>query len=734
MKSVNSNYLFKALLAILFLSLFSQVSFCQTTLPFEFEKNTYIKCFLENESDTLKNPWTGGFNAPQFWEMHLDNDGLLDLVVFDRTGNKLLTFKKEDELHEYIYYPEWEKYFPPVQNWIILKDYNGDGAKDLFTSAGNGITVYTNKSSLNSPPEFELSTDLLTSNYGNGDFNLFVSLVDLPAIEDIDNDGDLDILTFYILGTCVEFHKNLSVELTGTADTLIYELASESWGYFTESDNDNTITINDSCTRIAAPRHVGSTLLLHDFDRDDDKDLFLGDVSYNELQVLVNQPVDGDDMIIQYPENYPDFSNLSIPIFPAAFIVTEGNDDFPSLILAPNTDFQSINQGETAVAIETSNDDFDFTGEKVPFLTYQSLDFGRNSYPAFADIDFDGDLDIVVGNFGRFIPVDEPLVEGDYLASISLLRNVGTNSSPEYILENNDVGGLSSLGLSHLAPALADLNNDNFPDMLVGGINGQVMLLIQNPVTGEFELVNETIIETNLDFVTPALQDLNNDNRVDLLLGGKNGRFEYYENTGSLINPVFSFFNSNFEELETIQEGVSNFGYSSPSFFNFNESLLLFSGSESGRVFVWSLSPNGAQTQIAPIDSNFSFISEGKRTGISIADLNNDNLPDMVLGNQRGGLCMFYGAEVSIINEPFFQNEASFLFPNPSSNSIAIGNCSCKTLQDIKLFDFSGRLIRTITNYSFPNPINIQELSSGIYFLQYEKKNGELMRLKFVKQ
>src|ERR1051326_6298663 len=36
--------------------------------------------------------WAGGVNSPQFSEIDLNQDGILDLFVFDRTGNKIITF------------------------------------------------------------------------------------------------------------------------------------------------------------------------------------------------------------------------------------------------------------------------------------------------------------------------------------------------------------------------------------------------------------------------------------------------------------------------------------------------------------------------------------------------------------------------------------------------------------------------------------------------------------------
>ncbi|MCB0779375.1 MAG: hypothetical protein KDC03_07565, partial [Flavobacteriales bacterium] len=54
--------------------------------------------------------------------------------------------------------------------------------------------------------------------------NLFVTQVDVPGIVDVDGDGDLDVLTFSIFGSYMEYHKNLSMELYGTCDSLTFEV------------------------------------------------------------------------------------------------------------------------------------------------------------------------------------------------------------------------------------------------------------------------------------------------------------------------------------------------------------------------------------------------------------------------------------------------------------------------------------------------------------------------------
>jgi len=41
---------------------------------------------------TLANPWAGGLNFVQASNIDMDMDGIKDLFMFDRTGNKVRTF------------------------------------------------------------------------------------------------------------------------------------------------------------------------------------------------------------------------------------------------------------------------------------------------------------------------------------------------------------------------------------------------------------------------------------------------------------------------------------------------------------------------------------------------------------------------------------------------------------------------------------------------------------------
>jgi hypothetical protein len=72
-------------------------------------------------------------------------------------------------------------------------DYDGDGKKDLFCAAPAGIQVFRNTSS-GSNISFQSIANPLNTEGFSGRINLYVSNVDIPAIADIDGDGDLDLV------------------------------------------------------------------------------------------------------------------------------------------------------------------------------------------------------------------------------------------------------------------------------------------------------------------------------------------------------------------------------------------------------------------------------------------------------------------------------------------------------------------------------------------------------------
>ena len=80
----------------------------------------------------LKNPWAGGLNSAQVNMMDLNGDGTSDIVIFDKTTTRISTFIYVNSAYQYA--PEYETLFPDeLSTFVILRDYNCDGKKDIFT-------------------------------------------------------------------------------------------------------------------------------------------------------------------------------------------------------------------------------------------------------------------------------------------------------------------------------------------------------------------------------------------------------------------------------------------------------------------------------------------------------------------------------------------------------------------------------------------------------------------------
>src|SRR5690606_29404055 len=319
----------------------------------------------------------------------------------------------------------YEQQLPPIKDWALFRDYNCDGKMDLFTYETGGIKVYKNTST-STQLQFTLATtnnssQIIFSNYNpdtpsSNPVNLYVSSIDIPAIVDIDGDGDMDVLTFSILGSQVEYHKNLSMELYGTCDSLEYEIRNKCWGFFSEGSQSNAVILDDTCgfninnpERISGgSKHAGSTLFTLDIDSRGSQDLVLGDVSHNNLVMLTNNDntpnLTASHMIAAdttFPSNNANTLAVDLYLFPAGYYLDVNNDGVKDLLVSPNC-FSGCENLKSVWYYEnqrsTDLPEFDF--KTTQFLQEDMIEVGTGAFPVFFDHNADGLLDIVIGNAG----------------------------------------------------------------------------------------------------------------------------------------------------------------------------------------------------------------------------------------------------------------------------------------------------------------------------------------------
>jgi hypothetical protein len=709
-------------------------------------QNVYKFKDSQRDTEPLQFPWAGGMDAIQFCNIDLNMDGEKDMLAFDRRGNRNICFVNNGTYNEvdFVYAPQYADLLPNFYEWVITADYNMDGKNDIFTySPGYGsMMVYKNISDTDMKFELVVYPYLKTLLPG-GYVNLFVTSADYPGIADIDEDGDLDILTFGVLGSFVGMHKNMSMEKYGNADSLDYEHTTYCWGNFAESDESNILYF-DTCMPgtyyadsniIRNERHTGSTLLLHDMDDNGLIDLLLGDVDYPGLYALYNTGTLADAYVgfadTIFPQNTEKIDLFSMPV---AAYTDVNNDEIKDLLVSPfdpgiitsrnkNSSWLYINSGTDTNPI--------FELQETDFLQSEMIDVGSGAYPVIYDWDGDGLMDLFIGNYGyyKYSYYVNYFLHSVYSSQIAYFKNVGTVQNPIFELWDDDFAGLSSLQKTSLIPSFDDINGDGNPDLLLGNSDGKIIYVSYNKSEDSFDVITESYMDIDVgEYSAPQLFDLDKNGNKDLIIGEKAGNINYYHNLGSVGNPNFIFITDSLGKINVTDYSVSWNGYSTPSFFlDNNQNTALLVGSEQGNIYYFIdidgnidgnfTESNNLNLLLDTTEVNFD---RGMRTGATICNMYADGTLEMIVGNYSGGL-EYYNGDVNVLFDNIFDYNSSKLeiFPNPASNQIVISMADLSGVIDIKLYNSIGTKIKSqITNILSSSILfDLSDVENGVYFL-----------------
>ncbi|MDD2982963.1 MAG: FG-GAP-like repeat-containing protein [Crocinitomicaceae bacterium] len=727
---------------------------------FAFNNNIPVKVLGEK----IDFPWAGGLNYVQISEIDYNFDGEIDLFVFDRSKDNIRIFETviENGVKSYKYVYNAARFFPAdVKYRAALVDYDGDGKNDLFTYGVGGVKVYKNIGNAIDGLQWQLISELLYSQYLGGTTNLYISSSDIPAYIDVDKDGDLDILTFHISGQRMEYHQNQSIEMYGHADSLIFILKNECWGKFTEGLTDNTVILNNPVSPCGIPnitnplrpeneeeiledeienptRHSGSTTLAFDIDNSGVLDLVIGDVDYDGLILLINggTGVNTNSAMISQDPLFPSNSvQAMLSYFPASFFVDVDLDGIKDLIVSPNEKGTSENEKSVMYYKNTGTNTLPvFEYQSHDFLQNQMIENGTGAIPIFFDATGDGKEDLLVSTLYRY----NSAMQRE--SGIQLYTQTGTNTAPEFTHTERDYLNLSAQNLGlRIVPTFGDLDGDGDQDMLIGKADGKIAYYqntananspatFASPIMDVKDNLNQVINAGAFSF--PQLFDLNEDGKLDLIIGRKTGQILYYENIGTTNSPSFKLITNKLGNVDI--SAVTPEGYASPHFFRWNDTIHLFVGGFDGKLHAYK----NIENNLAHGDS-FELVSHAY-LGVNVDgyssfwanDIDQDGNLNLFVGGDLGGLMHFVHDPNLILNvDKVNKNEPKInVYPNPNNGKFQI-DASEGQLSDweILVYDYAGR---NVPFESTGKSIELLNHLAGFYFLKMTHKTTSKQLIK----
>ncbi|GAB3993624.1 hypothetical protein GCM10028807_29360 [Spirosoma daeguense] len=651
------------------------------------------------DGHALLNPWAGGLNATQYSTMRLNDDTRDDLVVFDRTTRKVSTFVAIDNPTgsgtSWRYAPEYESAFPKdLSGWLLLVDYDLDGRKDIFTYK-SGVQVFHNDSQ-NGQVKFSLTSDALqTQGLSGYTLAIFVAPTDIPAITDFDDDGDIDIITFDASGNVIAYQQNMSVERTGKRGLDFKRGGGLCWGHFhkefcndfvfgIQCDQEQNVTEPASITGNSAggrPMHTGNTLTVVDTDGDGHKDLLFGFVDCENIARIRNTgPNTYKADYTSYDSLFPIQKPILFPAFPATFWEDVDGDGVKDLLASPNVgandnlvfDFRASgwfykNKG--------TNQKPDFQFVQKDFLQNDMLDLGERAAPALVDLDGDGDMDMLVGYGGVG-------VGKDYKASLWHFENKGTLQNPAFVLVTTDYLGLGkSLVMSNTVPSFADVDNNGSMDLvLTSTVAGSIEVRVFYNTAAKGAAVQYDLTKA-VRWPIPDLAaagdlytitDVDRDGKPDALISRYSfGTILYYRNTGTATAPVLQLQNQTFGGITTDDYIYAKARSLVVVDVNGDQKNELIAAAENGTVYVYQF-PDSPNQPLTLLDSLKSIGVPGAGLMAATADLDGDQLPDLMLGSRSGGLRYLKNTSQRIVTAIPEEPIGPWAFPNPTDRFLTI--------------------------------------------------------------
>jgi len=508
-------------------------------------------------------------------------------------------------------------------------DWNKDGKNDLILGSASGRLYAFENRGEKEPDWWPLEQKVFAPNQRR---------YSAPTLGDLDGDGDLDLISG---------NRQGRLELMENRGT------SEKPEWILSDVNLAQIDVGS----YSVPR-------LHDVDGDGDLDLFVG----NSRGLIIFFENQGSKERSRFVIRSTRFAGVKTPghAVPAFFKWNE--DEQMDLVAGSRDGFLGLHTSHAAAGTSV------LKGWKSQSQKWQEVKVPAFSSPYFTDLNGDKNIDLLMGdeeghlilleNNGVLkteeIPETEKILTQNIIdeepdaveESATVVVDTGpvekedSAFDPVFEMVTTNYGGLD-VG-KRAVPAFLDLDGDSDLDLVIGNHAGELRLYLHEPGAEDGEWLMET--KNYLGYqggrnASPAFTDLDGDGDRDLLVGTERGKIFYWENQGSMELPDLI-------PNPTPFVGVTGGRNSVPSVLDLNQDgkMDLLVGNFLGHIREYHQILNGDTPHFKLERRQFLNLDVGLGAVPRVADINNDSLPDLIIGSDRGRIVNFQPQQEKAVN------------------------------------------------------------------------------------